>query len=78
MSKPRDRGKFKEDDNAVARAKSHGKGRVFYCSLGHKHPIFQDPKLVQFYLDGIQSPREPSFATLQPIRFNGQQDLCPG
>jgi type 1 glutamine amidotransferase len=54
MTKTRDKGKRKDKDNAVAWVKSHGKGRVFYCSLGHQPHIFQEPKLLQFYLDGIQ------------------------
>jgi type 1 glutamine amidotransferase len=54
MTKCPDRGKRKDKDNAVAWVKSHGNGRVFYCSLGHNPRIFQDPKLLRFYLDGIQ------------------------
>ncbi len=30
------------------------KGRVFYCSFGHDGRIFRDPRILQFYLDGIQ------------------------
>ncbi len=48
------RGARKDNDNAVAWVKSHGKGRVFYCSLGHNPKAFQDPKIVRFNLDGIQ------------------------
>lgn len=47
-------GARKDKDNAVAWVKSHGKGRVFYCSLGHNPKAFQDPKIVKFDLDGIQ------------------------
>lgn len=54
MNKTADKGRRKDGDNAVAWIKSHGKGRIFYCSLGHNHRIFQDPKLMRFYLDGIQ------------------------
>jgi type 1 glutamine amidotransferase len=54
MTKTADKGRRKDKDNAVAWVKRHGEGRVFYCSLGHKHHIFQDPKLLKFYLDGIQ------------------------
>ena len=43
-----------DSDNAIAWIKEHGKGRVFYCSLGHNKHIFWDPVLLQFYLDGIQ------------------------
>jgi type 1 glutamine amidotransferase len=48
------RGARKDNDNAVAWVKSLGKGRVFYCSLGHNPKAFQDPKIVKFDLDGIQ------------------------
>ena len=34
--------------------KSYGKGRVFYCALGHEHPLFWNPIVLQHYLDGIQ------------------------
>jgi len=31
-----------------------GKGRVFYCSLGHDNHIFWNPTVLKHYLDGIQ------------------------
>jgi len=34
--------------------KPYGKGRVFYCALGHEHPLFWNPVVLQHYLDGIQ------------------------
>jgi uncharacterized protein len=43
-----------DNDYAVAWIKTVGKGRVFYCSLGHAGNVFQDPAVVNFYLDGIQ------------------------
>jgi type 1 glutamine amidotransferase len=43
-----------DNDYAVAWVKTVGKGRVFYCSLGHNTGVFQDPGVVRFYLDGIQ------------------------
>jgi len=54
MAKTRDKGKRKDKDNAVAWVKALGKGRIFYCSLGHDPHIFWDAKLLRFYLDGIQ------------------------
>jgi type 1 glutamine amidotransferase len=54
MTKTADKGIREDGDNAVAWVRQHGKGRVFYCSLGHNRPIFQDPKLLRFMLDGIQ------------------------
>lgn len=43
-----------DNDYAVAWIKKEGKGRVFYCSLGHAANVFQEPAILQFYLDGIQ------------------------
>lgn len=43
-----------DGDYAVAWIKNVGKGRVFYCSLGHDRNVFQEPAVVKFYLDGIQ------------------------
>jgi type 1 glutamine amidotransferase len=34
--------------------KSYGKGRVFYCGLGHNNEVFYRPAILQHYLDGIQ------------------------
>jgi len=54
MNAVKKKGSREDDDNAVAWIKNHGKGRVFYCSLGHNPRAFQDPKIVRFLLDGIQ------------------------
>ncbi|HAV13768.1 MAG TPA: glycosyl hydrolase [Opitutae bacterium] len=34
--------------------KPHGQGRVFYCSPSHNAQSFEDPRLLQFILNGIQ------------------------
>jgi hypothetical protein len=54
MTTTPDRGKRPDKDHAVAWVKTHGKGRVFYCSLGHRPEIFFNPMLMRFYLDSIQ------------------------
>jgi uncharacterized protein len=55
MSKlPADAPSRADKDNPIAWIHQVGKGRVFYCSLGHNRHIFWDPQLLQFYLDGIQ------------------------
>lgn len=41
-------------DFAMSWVKRYGKGRVFYCALGHEHPLFWNPVVLQHYLDGIQ------------------------
>ncbi len=33
---------------------SYGKGRTFYCSLGHNDAIYTDPTILQHYLAGLQ------------------------
>jgi type 1 glutamine amidotransferase len=41
-------------DTGISWIKTWGKGRVFYCSLGHNDHIFWNPALLQYYLGGIQ------------------------
>jgi type 1 glutamine amidotransferase len=44
-------------DNAVypiSVMRNYGKGRVYYCSLGHREEIFWNPTILQHYLAGIQ------------------------
>jgi type 1 glutamine amidotransferase len=33
---------------------SYGKGRVYYCALGHNADVFQDPRILEQFLAGIQ------------------------
>jgi len=54
MSKKRNRKGREDDDNAIAWIREQGKGRVFYCSLGHNNHSFQTPAILQHYLDGVQ------------------------
>jgi type 1 glutamine amidotransferase len=41
-------------DTGISWIKTWGKGRVFYCSLGHNNHIFWNRAILQHYLDGIQ------------------------
>ncbi len=50
---PNNKGR-EDNDDAVAWIQQVGKGRVFFCSLGHRHEIFWNPTLLAFYLDGVQ------------------------
>jgi type 1 glutamine amidotransferase len=43
-----------DGDFAVAWIKEVGKGRVFFCGLGHAGNVFQETPVLKFYLDGIQ------------------------
>ena len=48
------KGKRADKDYGVSWLKRHGKGRVFYCSLGHNAHIYQNPQVLQHYLKGMQ------------------------
>lgn len=41
-------------DYPIAWIRPWGEGRVFFCSLGHRHEVTWDPKIVRFFLAGIQ------------------------
>ncbi|MCP4607197.1 MAG: ThuA domain-containing protein [Planctomycetes bacterium] len=41
-------------DTGISWIKTVGKGRIFYCSLGHNNHIFWNRAILQHYLDGIQ------------------------
>ena len=43
-----------DGDYPIAWTRSYGKGRVFYCSLGHAMSTFADPAILKFWLRGIQ------------------------
>ncbi len=43
-----------DHDYAIAWIRPWGKGRVFYCSLGHLNEVTWDPDIVRFNLAGIQ------------------------
>lgn len=43
-----------DGDFAVSWAKTLEKGRVFYCSLGHREEIYWNPTIMQHYLAGLQ------------------------
>ena len=41
-------------DFPISWVKKHGKGRVFYTSLGHSAHVFSEPRLLAHFLAGIQ------------------------
>jgi len=43
-----------DNDFAVSWIHEYGKGRAFYCSLGHHPEIFWNPLVMRYYLAGIQ------------------------
>jgi type 1 glutamine amidotransferase len=43
-----------DTDTGISWIKTWGKGRIFYCSLGHNDHIFWNRAILRHYLDGIQ------------------------
>jgi len=54
MSQLKKKGGRKDNDYAISWVNTHGKGRVFYCSLGHRDEIFWNPLVLKHYLAGMQ------------------------
>lgn len=57
MSDPATKAKAEKPEDAdigTSWIKTWGKGRIFYCSLGHNDEIFWTPAILQHYADGIQ------------------------
>ncbi|HEY1189139.1 MAG TPA: ThuA domain-containing protein, partial [Gemmata sp.] len=52
--KDADKGKRKDGTYPISWINTYGKGRCFYCSLGHREEIFWNPAVLQHYLAGIQ------------------------
>jgi type 1 glutamine amidotransferase len=46
--------KASDEDTGISWIKTWGKGRMFYCSLGHNDLIFWNRAILRHYLDGIQ------------------------
>lgn len=53
-ARPRDNGIHPDRDYALAWAKTYGKGRVFYSSLGHTKLSWTQPDVKKMYLEGIK------------------------
>jgi type 1 glutamine amidotransferase len=51
-----DIGKGKREDKfyPISWVSKYGKGRTFYCSLGHRNEIYWNPAILKHYLAGIQ------------------------
>jgi len=68
-----------DDDYALAWVRNYGRGRVFYCTIGHQPAIFWDPNMLQFYLAATQfalgdlpAPTVPSNKLTPAIRAQEQ------
>jgi hypothetical protein len=49
-----DPGKRPDKDYAVSWVREYGKGRVFYCVLGHAATTYWNPLVLRHFLAGIQ------------------------
>jgi type 1 glutamine amidotransferase len=54
LEKTPDPGIRADGDYVISWVRSYGKGRVFYCSLGHEASTYYHPQVLQHYLAGIQ------------------------
>jgi len=43
-----------DEDYALAWTRNYGRGRVVYCTIGHRPEDFMDPTILEFYLGAIQ------------------------
>ncbi len=62
----------------VSVLRQYGKGRAFYCSLGHREEIYWNPAVLQHYLAGIQFalgdlPAEAAPKNVAKVYFDGHQ-----
>jgi type 1 glutamine amidotransferase len=57
-------------DTGISWIKNVGKGRLFYCSLGHNNHLTWNPALLRHYLDGIQFALGDLKADATPIVFD--------
>ncbi len=64
-----------DNDYALAWVRNYGKGRVFYSALAHSPHVFEDAKMLRFYLDGaefvlgdLSAPTTPSAFLTPAVR----------
>jgi type 1 glutamine amidotransferase len=79
MHQGRSFGKVERPDNdyALAWVRSHGKGRVFYSTIGHNPYVFWDRQMLEFYLAAIQFALGDLEATTAPSHVAPRGD-APG
>jgi type 1 glutamine amidotransferase/HEAT repeat protein len=57
-------------DIPISWVRSYGKGRLFYCSLGHNDSVYVNPAVLQHYLDGVQFAVGDLQAETSPLPFD--------
>jgi type 1 glutamine amidotransferase len=66
-----------DHDFALAWVTMRGKGRLFVTSFGHRTELFRAPRILQFYLDGVQFATGDLDAPTEP-RPGPRKRLVPG
>ncbi len=61
------KGKRRDNFYPISWVSRYGKGRAFYCSLGHRNEIFYNPVILEHYLAGIQYALGDLKADAEPI-----------
>ena len=64
-----------DNDYALAWVRQYGRGRVFYCTIGHAPSVFWDRRMLEFYLGAVQfalgdlaAPTTPSARLTPAVR----------
>ena len=60
-----------DNDYAISWVRSYGKGRVFYCSLGHNPDAFWNTPILEHFLAGIQFALGDLKANTKPSAAGG-------
>lgn len=63
---------------AISWCDEYGKGRIFYCSLGHREEIYWNPAVLQHYLAGIQFALGDLDADATPKKVADNNGFLPG
>lgn len=62
--------KKSDRDIPISWVRMSGKGRLFYCSLGHNNEVLAIPAVLQHYLDGIQFALGDYDINTSPVPFD--------
>ena len=57
-------------DIPISWVRAYGKGRFFYCSLGHNNEVYVNPAVLRHYLDGIQFALGDLTVDATPVPFD--------
>ncbi len=67
-----------DEDTGITWVKDWGKGRMFYCSLGHNDAIFMNTPILEHYLRGIQFAMGDFPVPTKPTGSVKGQDMAQG